>query len=188
MTALRCSFLVAFLLLPSIGSAELQTIRSDREGTTITYRLIHPLHEIEATSREVDCLLTLDRATKDIHHVVARVGVMTFNSGNSNRDSHAMEVIDALSYPEAMFTSTSIEQTGDSVRVSGTLTFHGVTRDVVLPAALQWSGDRLVAHGTLHTTLSAFNIEPPSLLMIPVQDELDFTIVGMFLWGEKGSE
>ncbi len=185
MTSLRCSFLVAFLLLPLTGSAEQRTIRGDREGTTITYRLIHPLHKIEATSREVDCLLTLDPATKDITHVVARVDVMTFNSGNSNRDSHAMEVIDALSYPEAMFTSTSIGQTGDSVQVSGRLTFHGVTRNVVIPALLQWSKDGLVVHGSLKTSLTAFKIEPPSLLLIPVQDELDFSIVGVFVWGEK---
>ncbi|HTP12644.1 MAG TPA: YceI family protein, partial [Bacteroidota bacterium] len=42
--------------------------------------------------------------------MTVRVDVTTFDSGNSNRDSHAMEVVDALTYPDVQFTSTSVVQ------------------------------------------------------------------------------
>ena len=112
----------------------------------------------------------------------AQVDVTTFDSGNSNRDSHAMEVIDAITYPEVNFSSTSIVQTGDSVHVKGKLIFHGVTKDVDIAGTSTWSNNKLLLQGGFAVSLTAFNIERPSLLLIPVEDALSFNIVAAFGW------
>ena len=104
----------------------------------ISYRLVHPLHEIDAKSTSPEFDVELDPATKTIKTVTAQVDVTTFDSGNSNRDSHAMEVIDAITYPDVEFTSTNIVQRGDSVFVTGKLTFHGVTHDITMAGATTW--------------------------------------------------
>ena len=148
--------------------------------SSVTYRLVHPLHEIEATSKNVQYLLDADVAAKKVEHVAAQVDVTTFDSGNSNRDSHAMEVIDAITYPDVRFMSTSITQSGDSIHVTGRLTFHGVTRDVTIGGMLTWSSQELVMHGGFDLSLEAFKIERPSLLMIPVEDKLSFTVTAAF--------
>jgi polyisoprenoid-binding protein YceI len=64
--------------------------------------------------------------------------------------------------------------------VAGRLTFHGVTKDVVAGARTQWSETRLSVRGSFDLSLSAFNIERPSLLMIPADDKLSFTFVAVF--------
>ena len=147
----------------------------------MTYRLTHPLHEIEATSHDVEYHLDVDAVKKEVHAVSAVVDVTTFNSGNSNRDSHAMEVIDAIDYPEASFTSSSVVQAGDSLKIAGTMTFHGVTKDIVMMARPRWASDTLEVSGQFELSLTAFKIERPSLLMIPVEDALRFTFNALFV-------
>jgi polyisoprenoid-binding protein YceI len=126
----------------------------------------------------------MDPASRQIKSVSGQVDVTTFDSGNSNRDSHAMEVIDALTYPQVTFSSTSIEAAGDSLRVSGTLTFHGVSKPIVVAAATRWEQNRLEVEGAFTLSLTEFKIERPSLLMIPVDDTLKFSLKALFAWGE----
>ena len=148
----------------------------------IAYQMVHPLHKIDAKSSSAQYKVEIDPDTKEVRSVVAQVDVTTFDSGNSNRDSHAMEVIDAITYPDVMFTSTSITPKGDSLFLTGKLTFHGVTNDVTLAARQQWSSNRLDVNGSFDLSLTAFKIERPSLLMIPVEDKLSFTFNVALAW------
>jgi polyisoprenoid-binding protein YceI len=149
--------------------------------SSVTYRLTHLLHTVESVSKDVTYRVEIDAAKKEIKTVSAQVDVTTFDSGNSNRDSHAMEVIDAMTYPYASFSSTSIAQRGDSLTVAGKLTFHGVTKDVVLLGTTKWSQNKLEVDGGFEISLTAFHVERPSLLMVPVKDELVFTLKASFV-------
>ena len=117
---------------------------------------------------------------RTIKKVEVQVDVTTFDSGNSNRDSHAMEVIDALDYPDADFTSSSVKSSGDSLKVYGKLTFHGVTKDIVISAFEKWNGKNLIVKGNFNISLTEFKIDRPSLLLIPVNDALKFSFVENF--------
>ena len=104
----------------------------------------------------------------------------TFNSGNSNRDSHAMEVVDAINHPAAKFLSDNITENGDSLKISGKLTFHGVTKEIMISAIQKWSDKNLEVEGGFDISLTAFKIERPSLLLMPVNDDLKFTFKESF--------
>lgn len=171
--------LVLFLLQLSV-QAQTKQFQSVKQESSITYQLTHPLHEVEAVSKEANCIIDLDAEARQIRKVNVRVDVTTFNSGNSNRDSHAMEVIDALSYPEAIFNSSSIAQNGDSAKVYGKLTFHGVTRDLTINAKITWTNDKLFVNGSFDISLTYYNVERPSLLLIPVKDTLKFILTQVF--------
>lgn len=173
--------IAVLLILFSVGSfAQVKKIESVKSESSITYKLTHPLHEIEAVSREAYCAVDADVALKTIKHTYVKVPVMSFNSGNSSRDSHAMEVIDAISYPDAKFVSTSITQNGDTLLVTGKMTFHGVTNMLSFNALCKWSDDKLVVSGVFALSLTAYKVERPSLLMVPVKDDLWFTLVETF--------
>ncbi len=172
-------FLASLLLTSSIypRSNKYEAVKKE---SFITYKLTHPLHEIESTSRSAICLIEADPELKQITQVAVKVGVETFNSGNSNRDSHAMEVIEALKYPDAIFKSTSITPKGDSLEVQGELTFHGITRAIQISILPKWSNNKLVVSGNFDISLTAFHVERPSLLLIPVKDTLQFTLSQSF--------
>ena len=175
-------YAVLFLLLIQFTVVFPQTRQLDavKKESTITYQLTHPLHEIESTSKDAYCTIEIDSGKKEIKKVTVQVDVTTFDSGNSSRDSHAMEVIDALSFPDSKFESSSIQQKGDSLKISGKLTFHGVTKDIIISAAAKWSTNKLVVEGHFDISLTAFNVERPSLLLIPVKDDLKFTLKQVF--------
>jgi len=164
----------------SIVLPQSKQIEAVKQESSITYQLTHLLHEIESTSKEAYCKIDFDLSKKEIKKVFVQVDVTTFNSGNSNRDSHAMEVIDALSFPDSRFTSSSITQKGDSLKVYGKLTFHGITQDIVISAATKWTNNKLVVNGNFDISLTAFKVERPSLLFIPCKDILKFTLDQVF--------
>jgi polyisoprenoid-binding protein YceI len=173
------------LLLVCQGNGESRIVEGLRDESMMTYHLVHPLHKIEAVSNEVEYRVEIDVATKAITMVSAHVDVTSYNSGNSSRDSHAMEVVDALTYPDASFISTAVERQGDSLLVRGQLTFHGVTRDDVIRARVTWSEHRVLVEGAFDISLEAFRVERPSLLLIPVEDTLRFSFTAAFPWEQK---
>jgi len=172
--------LLSFLLCSTFLFSQQKRLEAVKQESWITYKLTHPLHEVESTSKEAACYIDADVANKQIKAVAVQVGVTSFNSGNSNRDSHAMEVVDALDYPYARFISSSVTQNGDSVKAFGKLTFHGVTKDVEILAKENWSDKELVLDGGFNISLTEFKIKRPSLLLIPVNDTLKFTFHQVF--------
>ncbi len=168
------------LVVSALSFAQVKKIEAVKAESSITYKLTHPMHEIEAVSKEAYCAVDAEVASKAIKHTYVKVPVMSFNSGNSSRDSHAMEVIDAISYPDAKFVSTNIIQTGDTLFVTGKMTFHGVTNMLSFNAVCKWSDDKLVVTGTFALSLTAYKVERPSLLMVPVKDDLWFTLIQTF--------
>lgn len=65
--------------------------------------------------------------------------VASLNTGNTMRDNHlkAPDYFDAEKYPKITFKSTSfVKQKDNTYKVSGDLSFHGVTKPIVLTAVL----------------------------------------------------
>jgi polyisoprenoid-binding protein YceI len=172
--------LLSVLVAVAAASGQTKAVEALKDESTITYRINHTLHHIEATSKDGWFRVELDPSKKEIKSVTAQVDVMTFDSGNSNRDSHAMEVVESIKYPDVTFASTSVTQTGDSISVTGKLTFHGVTKDIVMTGEAKWTQNKLEVHGSFELSITAFKIERPALLMIPVDDALKFTLHAAF--------
>lgn len=66
--------------------------------------------------------------------VTATLDPSTVDTRDAGRDGHlrTADFFEVETYPTWTFTSTSIEADGDDYRITGDLTIHGVTREVVL--------------------------------------------------------
>ena len=86
--------------------------------------------------------------------------------------------LDAGRFPEIRFVSKAIganrrEGGRLEVTVRGTLTLHGVSREVTLPVHVDIEGDLLTAQGTLPLRQTDFGIKPISKAgVVKVEDEL----------------
>ena len=160
--------------------AQIKTVTSIKGESSAVYFMVHPMHKFDATSKDVVYTASLDPGARTIKTVAAAVDVTSFDSGNSNRDSHAMEVIDAMSFPETTFTSTSIVPQENSMIVGGKLSFLGVSHDITAIAIPEWGNDKLIVHATMNISLTAFKVERPALLFIPVEDTLKFVLTAAF--------
>ena len=81
--------------------------------------------------------ITLDEQQPTSAHADVTIDATTINTQNARRDKHLLtaEFFDVARFPALTFTSGPIEVTDANTgryRVTGSLTIHGVTREVIL--------------------------------------------------------
>lgn len=167
--------LIAILFpIMAFSQQDLTKIFADKSVSTITYEMKHPMHDWEAVCKDVNALIVYNKATKGIEQVAVSLKVQAFDSGNPNRDSHALEVLEALKYPKVTFASTKIKAAVDILTVEGNLTFHGITRPITIIATREDFVNKLVFEGKFDVSLTDYKVERPSLFGMKTDDILHF--------------
>jgi len=108
----------------------------DPAHASLVWRIAHEegLSRYTARFDRFDAALDFDPADPTAAHVEAVIDAASVSTGDPDFDDQIERVVlDAGSFPQIRFVSTSVEPTGPaSARVTGDLSFHGAT----LPAAL----------------------------------------------------
>lgn len=156
-------------------------LNNDKTKTKISYELRHPAHIVKANSNELQVKIEFDKYKNSIINAIAQVRVSTFDSGNSNRDSHAMELIEATKYPKTHFKSTKIVELDDSLTIYGDLTFHNITKNITIKGTKKVNNNKLSFNGKFAISLDDFKVERPSLLFVPSEEYLRFEISTEFI-------
>ncbi|MFB0947430.1 MAG: YceI family protein, partial [Spirosomataceae bacterium] len=102
-------FLVVLLAAFAGENTENRKIYADNSASSIVYFMSHPMHDWDASAKTFKTVISYNDATKQISSVASVVKVQSFDSGNSNRDSHAIEVLDALQNPNITFVSSDVK-------------------------------------------------------------------------------
>ena len=146
---------------------------ADKALSTVIYAAKHPLHKWEGVSHDVNGAVIYNDDTKQPESVAIAIKVASFDSDNNNRDSHAIEVLEGIKYPNVTFVSSDIK-TGSTgtLMAKGTLTFHGVAKPVTLQATRKDAGGKMTLTGEFPVNMSDYNIERPSLMGIKTEDEM----------------
>ena len=134
--------------------------------------MVHPMHSWDGVCKEVEGIIQYDDQSKQITKVAIVAKVSSFNSKNSNRDSHMMEVTEAIKYPTVSFVSSSVKDNVNSVEVSGSITFHGVTKQISFTAKEETGSNKKVVSGQFVLLLEDFKIERPSMMMMKTENEM----------------
>lgn len=148
---------------------------ADKSHSTITYAMNHLLHSWTGTSKDVNSVILTDENKKAISQVAVSVKISSFDSKNANRDSHMMEVTDALKYPNITFSSKSVKQDGNKLSVDGTLSFHGVNKDISFVAEEKKNKNQIEVTGGFDVKMTDFNIEKPTLMGVATDDNIKIT-------------
>jgi hypothetical protein len=101
--------------------------------------------------------------------------VKTFDSGDSNRDLHMLQVVRGGQYPLVTVRFRLAEEAGQSSTISADLDveFAGQTAHYKqVPFQLTSQGKGLKITGTVPATCTDFKIDPPSLLTFPIKNEI----------------
>jgi len=145
----------------------------DKSVSKITYMMNHPLHSWSGVSKDVTAIIITNDAKTELEGVAVATKVVNFDSENANRDSHMMEVTEAIKYPIITFKSTSIKRVGENnFKITGRITFHGVSQEITTDAIRTTTGGKTQVTGTFSVKISAFKIPIPSLMGIPCTDEI----------------
>jgi hypothetical protein len=160
-----------YFILNILLSVFFQAPTYDITTSSITYTMKHKLHTWDGTSKQVNVASKWNGDKLEQISVLAKVS--SFNSGLSSRDSHMIEVLDALSIPNITFSSSSIHYNGASILVSGKLQFHGVTKDIQFNVREKKENNQLLYEGEFPVLLESFNVERPSLLFVKTDNSMN---------------
>ncbi|MFI5094519.1 MAG: hypothetical protein ACHQIK_13850 [Candidatus Acidiferrales bacterium] len=163
--------LIAFLLLalPTLAQTDSQWILAE---STLTYHVSHPLHQVDGVSHAARGKGVCHAGECDF---LIAVPVKSFESGDTNRDLHMLQVTRGGEFPMVTVRTTLPEAASSSATIHADLEvqFAGQTaryKQVAFEQVTQGSETKIT--GTIPTTLSDFKIDPPSLLTMPVKNEI----------------
>ncbi|MGA8868141.1 MAG: YceI family protein [Candidatus Sulfotelmatobacter sp.] len=161
---------VFFLLaIPRLFAADGQWVL---EQSTLTYHVSHPLHQTEGVSHAARGKGVCHEGQCDF---LIAVPVRSFDSGDSNRDLHMLQVTRGAEFPMVVVRTRLPESASSAATIKADLEiqFAGQTaqyKQVELQVVTNGNEKRI--SGTIPATLTDFKIEPPTLLTLPVKNEI----------------
>ncbi len=160
-----------FAFTKGIGQ-DTRKIVADVSASSIMYAMSHPLHNFEATSKEFKAVAAYNMASKKIELIAVTAAIKSFDSGNSNRDSHMIEATEALKYPNVTFSGNEISYSGEKISAKGKLTFHGVSKPFTITGVQKLTDKKMVVTGSFDVNMTDFGIKPPSLMGLSTDEEI----------------
>jgi polyisoprenoid-binding protein YceI len=127
--------------------------KSDKVHSNIKFTITHLMvSDVEGTFKNFDAKITASKPDFSDGVVELSADISSINTENEQRDNHlkGADFFDAAKYPTFTFKSTSFKKESDKkYKVTGNLSLHGVTKEVVLDATYR---------GTVQHPMSKKNI------------------------------
>jgi YceI-like domain len=172
---MKRKILVVFLFfaLPVLGRADGQWML---EKSVLTYHVLHPLHHVAGVSHAARGKGVCQAG--ECEFLIA-VPVKSFDSGDSNRDVHMIQATRGAQFPmitvrtrlpEASLASATVHADLEIDFAGQTAHFKGV------PFQLATHGNEVELTGTIPATLTDFKIAPPSLLLMPIKNQIPISV------------
>lgn len=163
-------FLLLLLMLPQCLLAADEQWALDQ--STLTYHVSHPLHQTDGVSHAARGKGVCHDGQCDF---LIAVPVKSFDSGDSNRDLHMLQVTKGAEFP-MVSVRTRLPESGSkeaTIHADLEIQFAGQTVQYKqVPFQLTMQEKEAKITGTIPATLSDFKIEPPTLLTLPVKNEM----------------
>ncbi len=161
------------LVFPLIARADSQWVL---DKCTLTYHVDHPLHHVEGVSH--------DARGKGVCHAgecdfLIAVPVKSFNSGDSNRDLHMLQITRGALYPMVVVRAEipEAELKSSSIHANLEVQFAGQTAHYQnVPFQLSKIGKDVRLTGTVPAKCTDFKIDPPELLTIPIKNDIPVAV------------
>lgn len=167
-----CLFTCLLFVTTAFKIDPIKSVRFDKANSSLTYHMSHPMHEWDGISTDVDGVVQFDAQNGLIQKVALVAKVSSFDSKNSNRDSHLLEITEAIKYPSVSFVSTQVKDNGGELEVLGKIVFHNVTKEISFKAQSKTVSKNRVVTGSFILLIEDFNLERPSLMMVKTSNEM----------------
>ena len=112
------------------------TYTFDKAHTEASFQVRHMLTKVRGRFADFTGTIKVDPAKPEASSVEFTIKAASISTGEEKRDQHlkSPDFFDVEKFPELTFKSTAIKSTSKDVYdVTGTLTIHGVSRQVTLP-------------------------------------------------------
>ena len=140
--------------------------------STLSYHMSHPVHQVDGVSHGARGKGVCDAGTCEF---LVAAPVKSFDSGDTNRDEHMIQVTRGADFPVVSVRFRLPESAINSPTLDCDLEvqFAGNTAHYTHVAFQQTiQGNTHHITGTVPSTLTDFKIPPPSFLTVPIKNEI----------------
>ena len=142
------------------------------DSSTLRFHVSHPLHQVDGVSHAAR-----GRGVCQARSCVFLIAVpiKSFDSGDSNRDLHMLQTTRGGQFPIVTVRTQLPEGAtrSDTVYADLEIEFAGQTAHYArVPFHVVMDGDEARVSGTIPATISDFKIDRPTLLTIPIKNEI----------------
>jgi hypothetical protein len=168
---MKSKLLMAVILLAFSAPAATDT-QWTLSQSTLSYHVSHPLHQLDGVSHAARGKGVCHDGQCDF---LVAATVKSFESGDSNRDLHMLQVTRGGDYPMIVVRTKfpEAETSSATIHVDLEIQFAGQTVQYKqVPFQRTTEGKDIRISGTIPATVSDFKIDPPKLLTIPIKNEI----------------
>jgi hypothetical protein len=146
----------------------------------INFYSVAPLEDIEAKHKSAVAVLDTKTGTLQFSALIKG-----FEFENEEMQQHFNEdYLESDKYPKSEFKGNLMNNAAVNyqkpgtypVQVKGTLTIHGITKEVQTPGTIKVDGDGLKAVATFNVQVADYNIKIPSLVKDKIAKSVKITI------------
>ncbi len=169
---LRASFIFAFWFAIALASPCQNDTQWTLVQSTLSYHISHLMHQVDGVSHSAKGKGTCHA---DQCEFLVAAPVNSFDSGDSNRDLHMIQVTRGAQFPLVIVRTSLAQQTPPSGVFYANLEvqFGGQTTHYPhVPFEKSTNGSDVHIIGTIPATCSDFKIDPPSFLTIAIKNEI----------------
>jgi len=132
----KTALLTALVLTLGLGTVAAQgTYSIDTVHSNVGFKIRHLVSKTGGEFTDFDGTIVADFGNLDASGVEFTIQASSIDTKNEKRDGHlrSKDFFDVEKYPEITFKSSKITKIdGDSYAVTGTLTMHGVSKEITL--------------------------------------------------------
>jgi polyisoprenoid-binding protein YceI len=135
----HASLLALAFLLPAMAAADPTVYRVDADHSGISFKIRHFVSNVSGRFRDFDGVIQYDKQSPAASSVEFTVKAASIDTTSNDRDEdlRSKKFFEVAKYPTLSFTSTRVvPKDADTLEVTGSLTMHGVTREITFPVKL----------------------------------------------------
>ncbi len=180
---------------PATTASAVTTWKIDPAHSAAEFKVKHMMiSNVKGKFHEISGVLTLDDSEPSLSQVEASIPVSSLATGDAQRDGHlkSPDFFDAAKFPVLTFKSTEVRKTAEGeYAVVGTLTMHGVSRnvsfaveDLGISGKDPWGNTRLGLTATTRVNRKDFGLTWNSALEtggVLVGDDVQITLDVQFI-------
>jgi len=157
-----CSIILSALLISFSSYAAAATYEIDNSHSSVGFKVTHFVSVVKGNFESFKGTVEFDEANLATSSTSVSIDAKTVNTSNAKRDEHLRnpDFFDVEKYPQITFASTKVE----NGKITGNLTMHGVTKEVVLDFTFNgtandpWGGERAGFSATTEIDRKDFGI------------------------------
>ncbi len=142
----------------------------DSNTSYISYQGKHILHDWVGINNNVKGILVIEDAKAS--KIAISASVKDFDSGNSSRDSHGLELIESLIYPKITFFSDELIQLDENINMLGVINFHGIEKQIKVTGRINMKKP-ISLSGKFVLSPSEFKVKLPSFMLSKMEDNIE---------------